>query len=106
MEWMFKAGGPSFSSGSVQLHRMLRRLAALACIFCFLFTVISISDHRFSPRKSRHDPNCKILKGCLDSDDESHKAPIFFGFWGTSALSVPRLQAVALVSALAAFPLN
>jgi len=106
MQALSKAVGPRLTSCSAQLRPVLRKLAALVCLFCFLSAVISISDHRFSSRKSGGDRNCKILKGCLDSEDESRKAPVPPVFSATSALSVPALQVVALVAALEVFPPN
>ncbi len=98
---MFKVVGPSdIGWQSAEWHTIFRRLGALASLSCFLFAVISISDHHFSSRGSQGDRNCKILKGCLDSEDESRKiaAPVIVS--AASPLFIPALQFVALVPAL------
>jgi len=84
---------------------MFRKVAALSCLFCFIFAVISISDHRFSSRRLSGDRNCKILKGCLDSEGESRKVPVPLAFSATHATLLPVLQAVTLVAPLEVFAL-
>ena len=107
MQWMSKVVGPSnFSRHSVEWHSMFRRLTALGCLFCFLFAVISISDHRFSSRRSPDNPNCKILKGCLDSEDESRKDPVPLTSAATGAPTAPTLEVVTLVAPLEIFALK
>ena len=107
MQWMSKVVGPSdFSWHSAEWQGMFRRLTALGCLFCFLVAVISISDHSFSSRRSPDNQNCKILKGCLDSEDESHKDPVPLASAATPAPTAPTLEVVALAAPLEVFALK
>jgi len=101
MQWMFKVVGPrDFSWRSAGWRSLFRRLAALVCVVCFLFAVIAISDHRFSIRKSPHDQNCKILMGCLGSEDEPGKDPVSLASAATGAPTPLTFDVVALVAPL------
>lgn len=100
--------GPSNDAlRSTQWRSKFRALVACICLFGFLSAVIAVSDSRFSVRKSHaRGHNCKILKGCLDSENESRKVPAALIVESRSECAVPVLLVFASVAAQAVVPVR
>lgn len=107
MQWQSKVVGPSSSKSSARCCGTFRRLVACVCLLCFLSAVIVVADSHFSVRKSQDGGhNCKILRGCLDSEDESRRVPTALIVESSSEIAIPVLQVLASVAAEAVVPLR
>jgi hypothetical protein len=97
MQWMSKVVGPGETKvKSGRWKTTIRGLATWICLFSFLAIVFSISESHFSPKKATDGGrNCKILKGCLDSEDQSHKIPGAFVASVCNERTTPILQTIA-----------
>jgi hypothetical protein len=108
MQWMSNVVVPGDGTlWGAQWRGKFRSLVAFACLFCFLFAVIAVSDSHFSVRKSpQGGHSCKILKGCLDSENESRRIPAALIVESYSEFAVPVFHVVALVSTEAVVPVT